>query len=179
MLYRCLYNKMHQFSSVAQSYTTRCDPMDCSMGGHPVHHQLRSLPKLKSIKPLMPSNHLILCRPLLLSPSIFPSIRVFSNESAFPIRWSKYWSFSFNISPSNEHSGLISFRIDWFDPLVCQRTHKSRTLVQHHSSKASILRHSGFFRVQLSHSYTTTGKTMALTKWTFAGKVMSAFLGWS
>ena len=170
---------MHQFSSVAQSYTTRCDPMDCSMVGHPVYHQLRSLPKLKSIKSLMPSNHLILCPPLLLSPSIFPSIRVFSNESAFPIRWSKYWSFSFNISPSNEHSWLISFTIDWFDPLVCQGTHKSRTLVQHHSSKASILRHSGFFRVQLSHSYTTTGKTIALTKWTFAGKVMSAFLGWS
>ena len=149
------------------------------MGGHPVHHQLWSLPKLKSIKSLMPFNHLILCQPRLLSLSIFSSIRVFSNESAFPIRWSKYWSFSFNISPPNEHSGLISFRIDWFDPLVAQRTHKSQTLVQHHSSKASILRHSGFFRFQLSHSYTTTGKTIALTKWTFAGKVMSAFLGWS
>ena len=149
------------------------------MGGHPVHHQLRSLPKLKSIKSLMPCNHLILCQPLLLSLSIFSSIRVFSNESAFPIRWSKYWSFSFNISPSNEHSGLISFRIDWFDPLVAQRTHKSQTLVQHHSSKGSILQHSGFFRVQLSHSHTTTGKTIALTKWTFASKVMSAFLGWS
>ena len=159
-----------QFGSVAQLCQTLCNPMDRSTPGLPVHHQLWSLPKLKSIKSLMPSNHLILCPPLLLSPSIFLSIRVFSNESAFPIRWAKYWSFSFNISPSNEHSGLISFRIDWFDPLVCQRTHKSRTLVQHHSSKASILRHSGFFIVQLSHPYMTTGKTIALPRWTFVGK---------
>ena len=124
-----------------------------------------------SIKLVMPSNHLILCHPLLLLPSIFPSIRVFSNESALHIRWPKYWSFSFNISPSNEHSGLISFRMDWLDLLAVQGTLKS--LLQHHSSKASILLHSAFFIVQLSHPYTTTGKTIALTKWTFVDKVMS------
>ena len=119
----------------------------------------------------MPSSHLILCHPLLLLPSIFPSIRVFSNESALRIRWLKYWSFSFNISPSNEHSGLISFRMDWLDLLAVQETLKS--LLQHHSSKASILRRSAFFIVQLSHPYMTTGKTTALTRWTFVGKVMS------
>ena len=119
----------------------------------------------------MPSNHLILCRPLLLLPSIFPSIRVFSNESALRIRWPKYWSFSFNISPSNEHLGLISFRMDWLDLLAVQGTLKS--LLQHHSSKASILRCSPFFIVQLSHLYMTTGKTIALTRQTFVGKVMS------
>ena len=119
----------------------------------------------------MPSNHLILCRPLLLLPSIFPSIRVFSNESALHIRWSKYWSFSFSISPSNEHPGLISFRMDWLDLLVVQGTLKS--LLQHHSSKASILCCSAFFIVQLSHSYMTTGKTITLTRWTFVDKVMS------
>ena len=118
----------------------------------------------------MPSNHLILCRPLLLLPSIFTSIRVFSNESAPSIRWTKYWSFSFNISPS-EHPGLISFRIDWLDLLAVQVTLKS--LLQHHSSKTSILPHSAFFIVQLSHPYTTTGKNIALTRWTFVGKVMS------
>ena len=117
------------------------------------------------------SNHLILCQPLLLLPSIFPSIRVFSNESALRIMWLKYWSFSFNISPSNEYSGLISFRIDWFDFLAVQGTLKS--LLQHHSSKASILWHSTFFIVLLSHPYMSTGKTIALTGWTFAGKVMS------
>ena len=117
------------------------------------------------------SNHLILCRPLLLPPSIFPRIRVFSNELALRIRWPKYWSFSFNISPSNEYSGLISFRMDWIDPLAVQGTPKS--LLQHHSSKASILRHSAFFTVQLSHPYMTTGKAIALTRWTFVGKVMS------
>ena len=122
-------------------------------------------------KSVMPSNHLILCHPLLLLPSIFPSIRVFSNESALCIRWPKYWSFSFNISPSNEYSGLISFRMDWLDLLAIQGTLKS--LLQHHSSKASILQCSAFFRVQLSHSYMTTGKTIALTKQTFVGKVMS------
>ena len=122
----------------------------------------------------MPSNHLILCRPLLLLPSIFPSIRVFSNESALPIRWPKYWSFSFNISPSNEHPGLISFRMDWLDFLAVQGTLKS--LLQHHSSKASVLRHSAFFIVQLSHPYITTGKTIALIKWTFVNKVMSLLL---
>ena len=119
----------------------------------------------------MPPNHLILCHPLLLLPSIFPSIRVFSNESALCIRWPKYWSFSFSISPFNECSGLISFRMDWLDLLVVQGTLKS--LFQHHSSKASILRHSAFFIVQLSHPYMTTGKTTALTRRTFVGKVMS------
>ena len=131
----------------------------------------KSLPKLMSIEAVMPSNHLILCRPLLLLLSIFPSIRVFSNESALPIRWSKYWSLSFNISPSNEHPGLISFRMDLLDFLAVQGTLKS--LLQHHSSKASILWHSAFFIVQLSHPYMTTGKTIALTRWTFVGKVMS------
>ena len=119
----------------------------------------------------MPSNHLILCRPLLLLPSIFPSIRVFSNESALRIRWTKDWSFSFNISPSNEHQGLISFRIDWLDLLAVQGTLKS--LLQNHNSKASILQCSAFFIVQLSHPYMTTGKTIALTRWTFVSKVMS------
>ena len=119
----------------------------------------------------MASNHLILCRPLLLLPSIFPGIRVFSNESALCIRWPKYWSFSLNISPSNEHPGLISFRMDWLDLLAVQGTLKS--LLQHHISKASILRHSAFFTVYLSHPYMTTGKTIALTRWTFVDKVMS------
>ena len=131
----------------------------------------QSPPKLTSIESVMPSNHLILCRPLLLLPSIFPSITVFSNESALRIRWLKYWSFSFNISPSNEHLGLISFRMDWLDLLAVQGTLKS--LLQHHSSKASILRHSAFFTVQLSHPYMTTRKTIALTRWTFVNKVMS------
>ena len=124
-----------------------------------------------SIESVMPSNHLILCRPLLLLPSIFPSIRVFSNESALLIRWPKYWSFSFNISPSNEHTGLVSFRMDWLDLIVVQVTPKS--LLQHHSSKASVLWCSAFFIVQLSHPYLSTGKTIALTRWTFVGKVMS------
>ena len=119
----------------------------------------------------MPSNHLILCRPLLLLPSIFPSIRVFFNESALRIRWPKYWSFSFNISPSNEHSGLISFRLDWLDLLEVQGTLKS--LLQYHSSKASILWRSAFFIVQLSHPYMSTRKTIALTRWTFFGKEVS------
>ena len=123
-----------------------------------------------SIELVMPSNHLILYRPLLLLPSVFPSIRVFSNESALPIRWPKYWSFIFNISPSNEHPGLISFRIDWLDLFAVQGTLKS--LLQHHSSKASILRHSAFFMVQLSYPYMTIGK-IALTRWTFVGKAMS------
>ena len=127
------------------------------------------LPKPMSIESVMPSNHLILCHPLLLLPSIFLSIRVFSNESALHIRWPKYWSFSFNISPSNEYSGLI-FRMDWLDLLAVQGTLKS--LLQHHSSKASILQWSAFFIVQLSHPYLTTGKTIALTRWTFVGKVL-------
>ena len=129
----------------------------------------QSFLKLMSIKLLMPSNHLILCHPFLLPPSIFRNIRIFSNESALHIRWPKYWSFSFNISPSNEHSGLISFGIDWLDLLAVQGTLKS--LLQHHSSKPSILRCSAFFTVQLSHPYMTTGKTIALTRWTFVGKV--------
>ena len=140
----------------------------------------RSPPKLISIESMMPSNHLVLCHPFLLLSSIFPSIRVFSNESSLRIRWPKYWSFSFNISPTNEHLGLISFRMDWLD-LAVQGTLKS--LIQHHSSKASILWRSAFFIVQLSHPYMTTGKTIALTRWTFVGKVRSllliCYLGWS
>ena len=140
----------------------------------------RSL-KLTSIELVMPSSHLILCCPLLLLPSIPPSIRVFSNESTLCMRWPKYWSFSFSIIPSKEHPGLISFGMDLLDPLAVQGTLKS--LLQHHSSKASILRHSAFFTVQLSHPYVTTGKTIALTRWTFVGKVMSlpliCCLGWS
>ena len=128
-------------------------------------------PKPVSIESVMPSNHLILCCPLFLLPSVFPSIRVFSNESALCIGWPKYWSFSFNISPSNERSGLISFRMDWLDILAIQGTLKS--LLQHHSSKALILQCSAFFIVQLSHPYLTTGKTTALTRWTFVSKVMS------
>ena len=131
----------------------------------------RSPPKPTSIESVMPSNHLILCHPLLLLPSIFPSIRVFSNESALRISQPKYCSFSFNISPSNEQPGLISFRMDWFDLLAVQGTLKS--LLQHHSSKAPILRCSAFLIVQLSHPYMTTGKTIAFTRWTFVGKVMS------
>ena len=144
-----------QFSSVAQLCPTLCDAMDCSTPGFPVHHQLPE--PLLSIASVMPSNHLILCRPILLPPSIFSSIRVFSNESVLQIRWPHYWSFSFSISPSNEYSGLISFRIDWLDLLAVQRTVKS--LLQYHSSKASILQHSALFLVQLSHPYMTTGKT--------------------
>ena len=130
-----------------------------------------SLIKLMSIKSMIPSNHLILCRPLLLLPSIFPSIRVFFNESVLCIRWPKYWSFSFSISPSNEHSGQISFRMDRLDLFAVQETLKS--LCKHHSSKASILQCSAFFTVQLSHPYMTTGKTIALTRWTFVSKVIS------
>ena len=130
-----------------------------------------NLLKLMSIESVMPSNHLILCHLLLFLPSVFPSIRVFFNESALHIRWPKYWSFSFNICPSNEHPGLISFRMDWLDLLAVQGTLKS--LLQHHSSKASIFLHSAFFIVQLLHPYMTTGKTIALTRWTFVDKVMS------
>ena len=158
--------------SVAQSCLTLCGPMDCSTPGFPVLHHLWSMLKLMSIESVMPSNHLILCCPLFLLPLIFPSIRVLSNESALHIRLPKYWSFS--ISPSNEYSGLISFRIDWFDLLAVQGTLKS--LLQHHSLKASILRHSIFFTVQLSHPYMATGKTTALTIWTFASKVTSLLL---
>ena len=133
----------------------------------------QSLLKLMSIKSVMPSNHLILCHLLLLLPSILPRIRVFYNESVLCIRWPKYWSFSFIISPSSEYSGLISFRMDWLDVFAVQGTLKS--LLQHHSSKASILQRAAFFIVQLSHPYMTTGKAIALTRWAFVGKVMSAF----
>ena len=143
--------------------------MDCSTPGFPVHHQLLELTQTMSIESVMPSNHLILDHPILL-PSIFPSIRVFSNESVLCIRWPKYWRFSFSISPSNEYSGLISFRMDWLDLLAAQGTLKS--LLQYHSSKASILQilqHPAFLIVQLSHPYMTTGKTIALTRQTFVG----------
>ena len=147
--------------SVAQSCPTLCDPMDCSTPGFPVLTTSQSLLKLMSTEPVMPSNHLILCRPLLLLPSIFLNIRVFPSESALSIWWPKYWSFNFSISPSNEYSGLTFFRIDWLDVLAVQGTLKS--LLQHHSSKASILQHSAFFTVQLLHLYMTIGKTIALT----------------
>ena len=160
-----------QLSSVTQLCSTLCDPMDCSTPRLTVHHQLSEFTQTLSIELMMPSNHLILCHPLLLLPSIFPSIRVFSNESALRIKWPKYWSFSFSISPSNEHSGLISCRRVWLDLLAVQGTLKS--LLQHHSSKASILQCSAFFTVQLSHLYMTTGKNIALTRQTFDGKVMS------
>ena len=157
------------FSSVQLLSATLCNPRDQASLSIT---NLRSLLKLMSIELVMPSNHLILCYPLLLLPSIFPSIRVFSNKSVLCTRWPKYWSFNFIISPSNEHSGLISFRIDWLDLLAVQGTLKS--LLQHHSSKPSVFQHSAFFIVQLSHPYMTTGKTIALTRWTFASNV-SAF----
>ena len=146
--------------------------MDCSMPDLPVHHQLPELAQTQSNQLVMPSNHLILCRPLLLLPSIFPSIRVFPKESVLCIRWQKYWSFS--ISPANEYSGLISFRVDWLDLLTVQGTLKS--LLQHHSSKVSILRCSAFFMVQPSHPYMTTGKIIPLTRRTFVCKVLSLLL---
>ena len=158
-----------QFSSVTQSCLTLCNPMDCSTPG------LLSITnsQLMSIESVMTSNHLILCHPLLLSPSIFPSIKVFSKVSALRIRWPKYWSFSFSISTFNEYSGLISFRIDWFDLFAVQRTLKS--LLQHHILKASFLQLSDFM-IQLSHLYMTTGKTIALTTWTFVSKVLALLL---
>ena len=159
--------------SVAQLCLTLCDPMDCSTPGFPDLYHLSEPIKFMSIESVMSSNHLIFCCPLLFLPSVFPSIRVFSNESVLRITWPKYWSFSFSISPSNEYSGLISFRIDWFGLISVQGTLKS--LLQHHSSKASILWHSAFFIVQLSHPFMTTGKTIALTRWTFVGKLTSAF----
>ena len=145
--------------------------MNCSSPGLSVYHQLPEFTKLTSIESVMPSSHLILCCPLLLLPPTPPSIRVFSNELTLCMRWPKYWSFSFSISPSNEHPELISFKMDWLDLLAVQGTLKS--LLQHHSSKASILCHSAFFTVQLSHPYMTTGKTIAWTRRTFVGKVMS------
>ena len=150
--------------SVSQPRPTLCDPMDCRPPGYSVLHCLPSLLKLMSIELVMPSNHLILCHPLLL-PSIFPSMKVFSNDLALCIRWPKYWCFSVSISPSNEYSGLISFKIDWFDLLEVQGTFKS--LLQHHGSA------SAFFMVKLSHPYMAPGKTIAFTVWNFVGKVMS------
>jgi len=161
------------FSSVQSLSRVRlCNPMECSTPGSLSITNSQSLLKLMS-KSVMPSNHLILCHPLLLLPSIFPSIRVFPNESVLRIRWPKDWSFNFSISPSNEYSKLISFRMNWLDLLAVQGALKS--LLQHHSSKAPILLHSAFFIVQLSHPYMTTGKTIALTRRTFVGKVVSAF----
>ena len=150
----------HQIRSVAQSCPTLCDPMNRSTPGLPVHHQLPEFTQTHVIESVMPSSHLTLRCPLLLLPPIPLSIRVFSNESTLHMKWPKYWSFSFSISPSNEHLGLVSFRMDWLDLLAVQGTLKS--LLQHHSSKASILRPSAFFTVQLSHPYMTTGKTIAL-----------------
>ena len=164
----------YEFSSVAQSCLAICNPWTTARKASLSITNSRSPPKPMSIESVMPSNHLMLCRPFLLLPSIFPSIRVLSNESALHIRWPKYCSFSFSVSPSNEHPGLISFRMDWLDLLAVQGTLKR--LLQHHSSKVSILRHSAFFTVQLSHPYMATGKTIALTRWTFAGKVMSPLL---
>ena len=171
---------MSQFSSVHFRRSVMAD----SSWPHGLQHARLPCPlptprvhpnsKPMSIESVMPSNHLILCHPLLLPSLIFPSIRVFSNESFLCIIWPKYWSFSFSISPSNEYSGLISFRMDWLDLLAVQGTLKS--FLQHHSSTASILRHSAFFIVQLSHPYMTTGKAIALTRWTFVGKVMSHIL---
>ena len=162
-----------KISSVVRSCPTFCDPLNAAYQVSLSVINSRSLPRLMSIESVMLSNNLILCRPLLLLPSIFPSIGVFSNESTL-IRWPKYCSFSFNISPSNEHPGLISFRMDWLDLLVVQGALKS--LLQHHNSKASIIQCSAFFTVQLSHPYMTTGKTIALTRQTFVGKVMSLLL---
>ena len=170
------FSSVQSFSRVQLSATPWTTALQASLS----ITNSRSLPKLMPIELVMPSNHLVLCRPLLLLSSIFPSIGVFSNESALHTRWPKYWSFSFNISPSNKHPGLISFRTDWLDLLTVQGTLKS--LFQHHSSKASILLHWAFFIVQLSHPYMTTGKTVALTRWTFVGKVMSLLfnmLSWS
>ena len=163
-----------QFSSVAQSCPTLCDPMNCSTPGLPVHHQLPEFTQIHvhQVRDAIQPSHL--CRPLLLLLPIPPSIRVFSNESTLRMRWPKYWSFSFSIIPSKEIPGLIPFRMDWLDLLAVQRTLKS--LLQHHSSKASILQCSAFFTVQLSHPYMTAGKTMALTKRTLVSKVISLLL---
>ena len=174
-----LRDNQHQFSSVqyilvAQSCKTLCDTMITARQASLSINNSQSSLKLMSIESVMPSSHLILCHPLLLQPSIFPNIRVLSNESTLYMRWPKFWSFSFSISPSNEHPGLISFRTDGLDIPAVQGTLKS--LLQHHSSKASILWHSAFFTVQLSHPYMTTGKIIALTRQTLVGKVMSLLL---
>ena len=163
-----------QFSSIAQSCLTVCNPMNRSTPGLPVHHQLPEFTQTQVHRVGMPSSHLILCHPFLLLPPIPPSIRVFSNESILHMRWPKYWSLSLSISPSKEHPGLISFRMDWLDLLAVQGTLKS--LLQHRSSKASILWRSAFFTVQLSHPYMTTGKTIVLIRWTCVGQVMSLLL---
>ena len=160
----------YQISSVTQSCPTLCDPMNRSTPGLPVQLQLPEFTETHVHRVSDAIQHLILCRPLLLLPSIPPSIRVFSNESTLCMRWPKYWSFSFSVSPSNEYPGLISFRMDWLDLLAVQGTRKS--LLQHHSSKAAILWRSAFFKVQLSHPYMTSGKTIALTRRTFVGKVI-------
>ena len=170
-MYYCILNSV-QFSNSVLSLLATALTVTCQASLFITSTQ--SLPKLMSIESMMPSNHLIFCRPLLLLPSIFPSIRVFSDESALHIRWPKYWTFSFSISPSNEHPGLISFSMDWLDLLAVQGILKS--LLQHHSSKASILWLSAFFIVWHSYPYMTTGKTIALTRWTFVGKVMSLLL---
>ena len=165
------YSSSVQLSSVAQSCPIPCNPMDCSTQGFPVLHyrpEFAQTPVHQVRDAIQPSHN---CHPLLLLPSVLPRIRVFSNKSVLCIRWPKYWSFSVSICPSHEYSRLISFRIDWFDLLVVQGTLK--TILQYHSSKASILQCSAFFIVQLSHPYITTGKTIALTRWTFVGKVMS------
>ena len=165
-------------SSVTRSCLTLCYPMDCRTPSLPFHHQAslsitnsQSLLRLVSIESVMPSNHLILCCPFHLPPTVFPSIRVFSNEAFLRMRWQNYWSFSFSIIPSIEQPGLISCRMDWLDLLAVQGT--LRGLLQHHSSKASVLWHSAFFIAQLSHPYMTAGKTIALTRWTFVGETMS------
>ena len=168
-LYDCTSPIKCKFSSVQLlSWSHLCDPWTTAHQASLSITNSRSPPKLMAIESVMPFSHLILCHPLLLSLSVFPSIRVFSNESALPIRWPKYWSFSFKTSPSNERPGLISFRMDWLDLLAAQGTLES--LLQHHSSKASILKCSAFFIVQLSHPYMTPGKTIVLTRWTFVGK---------
>ena len=168
---KCIYILIYQLSSVGQLCTTFCDTMNCSTPGLPVYHQLPEFTQTHVLRVGNPSSHLILWRPLLLLPPIPPSIRVFSNESTLWMRWPQFWSFSFSIIPSKEIPGLISFRMDWLDLRAVQETLKS--LLQHHSSKTSILRHSAFFTVQLSHPYMTTGKIIALTRWNFVGKVMS------
>ena len=167
----CVPSLLVQFSSVAQSCPTLCDPMNCSTPGLPVHHQLPEFTQthVHRVRDAIQPSHP--CRPLLLLPPIPPSIRVFSNESTLRMRWSKYWSFSFSIIPSKEHPGLVSFRMDWLDLLTVQGALKS--LLQHHSSKTSILQHSAFFIVQLSHPYMTTGKTITLTKQIFVDKIIS------
>ena len=167
----CVFWFLIQFSSVTQSCLTVCDPMSSSTAGLPVHHQLLEFTQTHVLESVIPSSHLIFCRPLLLLPPIPPNIRVLSNESTLRMRWPKYWSFSLSISPSNEHPGLVSFRMGWLDLLAIQGTCKS--LLQHHSSKTSILQPSAFFTVQLSHPHMTTRKTIALTRWAFVGKVMS------